>query len=210
MKALPKSELYKIDVIENNEPLGEIIESNRLQLLKEHKYLSPYLRKTVRDMLYRAASNLPENYKLLVVTAHRPLWMQEELYRQRVWQMTLKHPFLKMFKPAEFKRRVGLYTAPPGGSSHQCGAATDVTVIDDSGNRLDMGATLTDFGEKCHTDTDLISEQQKQNRAILFNAMTKAGFINYPLEWWHYSFGDRHWAAYTGSATCQYDFLADK
>ena len=25
--------------------------------------------------------------------------------------------------------------------------------------------------------------------------MKKAGFVNYPPEWWHWSYGDRYWAA---------------
>jgi len=29
---------------------------------------------------------------------------------------------------------------------------------------------------------------------ILDTAMKKEGFINYPTEWWHYSYGDKYWA----------------
>ena len=25
-----------------------------------------------------------------------------------------------------------------------------------------------------------------------------AGLVNYPTEWWHWSFGDRYWALQTG------------
>jgi D-alanyl-D-alanine dipeptidase len=28
--------------------------------------------------------------------------------------------------------------------------------------------------------------------------MTGAGFVNYPSEWWHWSYGDRYWAVVTG------------
>jgi D-alanyl-D-alanine dipeptidase len=34
--------------------------------------------------------------------------------------------------------------------------------------------------------------------------MTKAGFINYPKEYWHYSYGDVMWAELTGSTTAIY------
>ncbi len=209
MKALLKEELYKVEIKENNEPLVEILETERVKLLREHRYLSPYLRGAVVDMLHVAADNLPADHKLLVVTAYRPKWMQQELWEQRVWQMTKRHPFKRLFSPKKFKRMVGVYTAPPGGSSHQCGAAVDVTILDPEGNRFDMGAELTDFGKKCHTETDLITEKQKQNRRALFDAMTKAGFVNYPLEWWHYSYGDRHWAAQTNRGECQYGFIEE-
>ncbi len=26
--------------------------------------------------------------------------------------------------------------------------------------------------------------------------MKKQGFVNYPAEWWHWSYGDKMWAAY--------------
>jgi len=28
--------------------------------------------------------------------------------------------------------------------------------------------------------------------------MEAAGFVNYPTEWWHWSFGDRYWAFCAG------------
>lgn len=209
MRALPKSELQKVKLLENNELLSKIQESEKIQLLEGHKYLSPYLRTTVRDMLYKASSYLPEGYKFLIVTAYRPFWMQKELYERRIRQMTKRYLFLRIFKPNEFKRIVGLYTAPPGGSSHQDGAAVDLTIIDEKGVRLDMGTTLTDYGEKVKTETNLITNEQRKNRKILHDAMIKAGFINYPLEWWHYCYGNRMWAAYAQKAECFYGRIDD-
>jgi zinc D-Ala-D-Ala dipeptidase len=46
--------------------------------------------------------------------------------------------------------------------------------------------------------------EQKQRREILRSAMRLAGFVNYPLEWWHFSFGDRMWAAYAGTRRAIY------
>ncbi|PZS06630.1 MAG: hypothetical protein DLM55_12605 [Acidimicrobiales bacterium] len=34
--------------------------------------------------------------------------------------------------------------------------------------------------------------------------MTTAKFINYPTEWWHWSFGDRYWALLTGASVAIY------
>ena len=33
-----------------------------------------------------------------------------------------------------------------------------------------------------------------------FRAMHGAGFVNYPHEWWHWSYGDRFWGCMTGRA----------
>jgi len=180
MKTL--DELKKIDIHENNEPLVEIPENDKIKLLREHKFLSPYLRKSACELLLKAVDSLPFDYKILVVTAYRPVSMQKKLWRQRLWQMARRYPFKMIFQPRNFRRLASKYTSPPGGSSHQCGGAVDVTIIDNDGNRLDMGTTLTDFGEKVHTDCDLITEEQKANRRILYDAMTSAGFANYPLE----------------------------
>ncbi len=203
-KGLPLEDIKNIIIEETNEPLEEIVETERLELLKNHRYLSPYLRHTACNLLHEAARHVPSGYKLLIVTAYRPVWMQKELYRRREKQLMKAHPLLFLFHHAKWRKLVNRYTSPPGGSSHQYGGAVDVTIVDPQGNRLDMGTLLTDYGEKVHTQNNLITEEQKKNRAVLYEAMTKAGFVNYPLEWWHYSYGDRMWAAYSQRDTCSY------
>ncbi|SED95789.1 D-ala-D-ala dipeptidase [Streptomyces sp. TLI_105] len=34
--------------------------------------------------------------------------------------------------------------------------------------------------------------------------LTSTGLVNYPTEWWHWSYGDRYWAPATGAATAPY------
>lgn len=36
----------------------------------------------------------------------------------------------------------------------------------------------------------------RENRRLLYELMTEAGFTNLPSEWWHYDYGDRFWAYY--------------
>ena len=31
-----------------------------------------------------------------------------------------------------------------------------------------------------------------------------AGLVNYPTEWWHWSYGDRYWALLTGAPAALY------
>lgn len=209
-RGLPLEEIKKINIKETSEPLIEIKETDRVQLLKDHRYLSPNLRKSAQELLYVAANNLPLGYKLLIVTAYRPIWMQKELYSRRLKQLAVRHPFKMIFQYSKWKNMVNRYTSPPGGSSHQYGGAVDVTIVDSSGERLDMGTTLTDYGERVHTENGLITEGQRKNRELLYEAMTKAGFVNYPLEWWHYSYGDRMWAAYTSKSECFYGAITDE
>ena len=37
----------------------------------------------------------------------------------------------------------------------------------------------------------------RDNRRLLYNVMTEAGFTNLPSEWWHYDYGDKFWAHFT-------------
>ncbi|MGZ3768670.1 MAG: M15 family metallopeptidase [Bdellovibrio sp.] len=47
------------------------------------------------------------------------------------------------------------------------------------------------------TDAQNISAEARKNRQVLMSAMSKAGFVNYSTEWWHWSFGDKYWAFHT-------------
>jgi len=59
--------------------------------------------------------------------------------------------------------------------------------------------TATRFYEDADiTSLDDVSRQRLLNRRLLCNAMTGAGFSNYPDEWWHYDFGNQFDAARTG------------
>jgi D-alanyl-D-alanine dipeptidase len=34
--------------------------------------------------------------------------------------------------------------------------------------------------------------------------LSAQGLVNYPTEWWHWSYGDRYWALLTGAAHATY------
>ena len=44
------------------------------------------------------------------------------------------------------------------------------------------------------TDARGLPQEAKQNRRVRLTAVQSAGFVNYPHEWWHFSYGDRYWA----------------
>jgi D-alanyl-D-alanine dipeptidase len=50
----------------------------------------------------------------------------------------------------------------------------------------------------CYTSAQGISGKAIRNRGLLIDAMRTAGFVNYPTEWWHWSYGDRYWAYLLG------------
>lgn len=72
-------------------------------------------------------------------------------------------------------------------SRHNEGAAIDVTVVDfKTGRELDMGTPFDEFSMRAHTAN--ARGRQAANRKILGDAMSRAGFVNYVDEWWHFSF----------------------
>lgn len=54
-------------------------------------------------------------------------------------------------------------------------------------NSLDMGAGYDCSDDKAHTGSKAITPQQRGWRETLVSAMGKQGFVNYRLEWWHFS-----------------------
>lgn len=53
---------------------------------------------------------------------------------------------------------------------------------------VDMGSSFDLLDEASHTDSTLVNENHQQMRAMFKEIMEQAGFVNYPKEWWHYTF----------------------
>jgi len=79
---------------------------------------------------------------------------------------------------------------PYSGSSHNRGAAVDVTLVDlATGQELEMPTYFDDFtAAASHTYMNLPSNVIA-NRTLLKNMMTQYGGLSlYTAEWWHYSY----------------------
>lgn len=86
-------------------------------------------------------------------------------------------------------------TPPP----HSTGAAIDLTLEDASGQEVDMGCPIDETTERSypsHFAESTIPELQAahQNRCLLNEVMSTAGFARHGNEWWHFSLGDQMWA----------------
>jgi D-alanyl-D-alanine dipeptidase len=105
------------------------------------------------------------------------------------------------------------FVSPLDVAPHVAGAAIDVTLVDRDGHPLDMGtpidATPEDSARACYFDATNISPDARANRLVLATALADAGFVNYPTEWWHWSYGDRYWALHTDAAHALYGPVAD-
>ena len=123
-----------------------------------------------------------------------------ELYRSpEQQQMRLQETYNryvdKFSDEDELEKFVRRCTAGVGGG-HQTGGAVDLTLCNSNGIPLDMGS---EYPVKCPemVTSYVLASIVNERRKLLCNVMHKEEFANYPGEWWHFSYGDQLWAAYS-------------
>lgn len=158
-----------------------------------------HVRRGVYERLRVAARALPDGYYIKIMSAHRPIGEQTELWNRQMAKTRAEHPGLSDDELIQITRR---FVAQPhhGFGGHQTGGAVDVTLCDRDGNDLGLGKWL-------YTGPEIRQAAVKRLRRILKRAMCGAGFVNYPAEWWHFCYGDRMWAAYSHRAECMYGLI---
>ena len=138
-----------------------------------------FLHRIAAAKLREAAATMQQQHpgwQLLIYDAARPRSAQQQLW-QRV--------------AGTDKQR---YVANPAkGSIHNYGFAVDLGIIDQDGHELDMGTGFDSFEpvsqpalEDKYIKSGQLSTAQLANRKILRGVMQQAGFIQLPLEWWHF------------------------
>jgi D-alanyl-D-alanine dipeptidase len=83
---------------------------------------------------------------------------------------------------------------PAKGSRHNRGAAVDVALVDKRGRALAMPSAYDEFGARAHRDWAGGSDEERRNRALLEEVMTRHGFVGLPTEWWHFDAAE--WQTY--------------
>jgi zinc D-Ala-D-Ala dipeptidase len=166
-------------------------------------------REGVRDRLVAADRALPRGIRLLIIEAYRPPRLQVEIFEGYRAELLRATPELTV---AEADRLASRYVAPLAVAPHVGGAAVDLTLVDADGNELDLGcpeaATPEESDGACYTNAPGLSARAREHRAMLGEALSAAGMVNYPTEWWHWSYGDRYWAYVSGADHAVYDAAA--
>ncbi|MGW0749883.1 M15 family metallopeptidase [Streptomyces sp. NPDC002587] len=164
-----------------------------------------YLREGVLERLVTAQAMLPAGLRLLFVEGYRPPSLQREYFEEYAGQLRTAHPD---WSAEQLHAAASRYVSPPDIAPHSAGAAVDLTLAAADGNELDLGTRVNADPEEsagaCYTHAAGISEEARANRQLLGTALTAAGLVNYPTEWWHWSFGDRYWALLTGATAALY------
>jgi D-alanyl-D-alanine dipeptidase len=161
------------------------------------------LRKTVYNKLRDAQASLPKGLRFCIYEGYRSLSLQEMLFEARFLTIKNLQPTwsydqifdetIKLVSPITNKD--GSQNIPP----HSTGGAVDIYLVTEDGEAIDMGIHPQDWmqdteGQLSLTESLAISSEARLNRQIMGNALKAVGFINYPTEYWHWSYGDRYWA----------------
>lgn len=116
---------------------------------------------------------------LVVYDAARPRTIQEQMWA------VVENTDLEDFVANPNKR---------GGGPHNYGIAVDVTLVDCAGHPLPMGSEYDYFGDRARVDIEPqlfekgeITYRELQNRKLLREIMTEAGWLTISSEWWHFN-----------------------
>ncbi|MEV0995584.1 M15 family metallopeptidase [Nonomuraea sp. NPDC050202] len=191
-----------IPVQESGEPLADV--RGRLRVdprLADEQGAYAHLRSGVLERLEHAESLLPDGYHLLIVEGYRPVATQRRIFDE--YRATLTG-----LSPEESYVAASRYVSPVEVAPHTAGAAVDLTLCAPDGTEYDMGTEVNDNPEQssgaCYTAAPNISDDARAHRKLLAAALEPAGLVNYPTEWWHWSYGDRYWAMSTRAAHALY------
>ncbi|MBD2460177.1 M15 family metallopeptidase [Oscillatoria sp. FACHB-1407] len=182
-----------------------------------------YLRQTVLEQLIAAQTRLQQDYpgwRIQIFDAYRPLavqqFMVDHTFEEMVRSRGLNANQLSEPERQALLQQVYQFWAIPSADPatpppHSTGAAVDVTLVDEHNSPIDMGSPIDEMSLRSYPDyfsptfepptageisADLPGRPNvtfHQNRQILRDAMTSAGFLQHPNEWWHFSWGDQMW-----------------
>lgn len=208
-----------VPIIENGDPLIDLRDQNIISydatFLEENPDCT-IVRKTVYEKLCEAQKLLPNGIRFQMNIGLRSLTVQARLFNEMHAELKKKFPNMN---EKELFQETSKFVAPiikPDGSQnvppHSTGGAIDIVLMNDDGCSLDMGIDPNDHynEEIIRTDSTCISLEARKNRDIMGKALSAVGLVNYPAEFWHWSYGDRRWAFVTGAEYSCYGPVAEK
>lgn len=155
--------------------------------------------------LAQAQEALPRGIRLLLIEGYRPPTRQRSYFEEYLLSLRQASPGSS---EEQLRMLASRYVSPPEIAPHSAGAAIDLTLCTAGGAELDLGtrvnASPEESGGACYTGHPSVSAEARRNRAVLASALQGAGLVNYPTEWWHWSYGDRYWAMASGRGSAIY------
>jgi D-alanyl-D-alanine dipeptidase len=164
-----------------------------------------WVRAGLARRLDQAQASLPVGIRFGVVEGHRSPTDQLAIIARYSAEICALRPGISA---GELDHLTSRFVAPLAVAPHIAGAAIDVTLVDACGDELDLGTPIDTTPEqsdgRCYFDAGDIGADARANRDLLGAALCDVGLVNYPTEWWHWSYGDRYWALITGAPAALY------
>ncbi|MBA2953101.1 dipeptidase [Nocardioides sp. MAH-18] len=190
-----------VPVVECGEPL--------VRLPRDLSPAGAVVRLGLAERLVAADALLPLGVRLRVVDGHRPVEQQRAIIASYAATLRALHPGAG---EADLERLTSRFVSPVDVAPHVAAAAVDLTLVDACGEELDLGtaidATPEESDGRCWTAADGIGADARAHRDLLAEVLGAQGLVNYPTEWWHWSFGDRYWALVTEAQHALYGPIA--
>jgi D-alanyl-D-alanine dipeptidase len=123
--------------------------------------------KTVKALIIANQDFMKKGYRIKLFDCYRPLDIQKKM-----WKIVSNPEYV---------------ADPAKGSIHNRGGAVDITLVDLTGNELDMGTAFDFFGIEASHNYANLPQKVKDNRQLLKSIMTQDNFISFDSEWWHYN-----------------------
>lgn len=204
--------VQQVPVSECGEPLVDLGERGPIVIddrLDDGTGNHRFVREGLAERLVRAARALPEGLRLAVVEGFRSRELQRRYFEEYYAELMEAN---RGADPERTRLLASRYVAPPDGfPPHCCGAAVDLTLIGADGAEVDMGTAVNASPEesagRCFFDADTIEPEARRMRSVLRSVLVAVGLVNYPTEWWHWSWGDQYWALMTGVGEARYGVI---
>lgn len=201
-------------VIDNGEALVSLKDAGieliyEPSVMKDYRYL---IREGLVAKVARISNALQEMDKTLVIrSAWRSFEHQRILWEGCVASMHEKLPGKTM---DEVHLAVSYFVAPFNKSTHATGGAIDALIHDNRTNEiLNFGTNeglRIDLSSKCYPLHPEISDESKENRALLMGLFQKEGFVCDLKEYWHFDYGNVGWAIEKGMDAAFYGIIESK
>ena len=204
---LPVYYINKVKINECGEKLVRIDQNENI-IIDKRMEKPVYLREGVYNKLKNVIDEVKKDgYTVKLYDAYRTLDEQIRSWNERLEQTRKEFPnYTEEQVIGATSLRVAKVEDLNNVGGHQTGGAIDITLVE-NGVELDMGTKYEEYNKKTITKNKLLTKKQKSNREYLRKKLEKEGFSNFPAEWWHYSYGDRMWAAYKFKKDCIYGYV---
>lgn len=172
-----------------------VIDINSIKDYSKSKKI--FLNKPAADALVFAKKNFPKGYNLKIKDGNRTLAIQKKI-------VEMMKKYLKKKDPDNWLELLSKYSGGYDGLKseetysldHRSGNAVDLTLVK-NGQELNMGGVNHDKRDELNffeRKRKLTEEDKKirDNRRLLKKVMKKAGFENYPPEWWHWGYKNQN------------------